>query len=370
MFASSSAPVTPGESPTCSLQVILLTYQSRVLADDIFQSASNLALRVPGLQVVVAWGGEDGPRQRQWQEEVALCREHGADVVLISHPSPLERVKQALAMRKEWVLPVADDDPIAVNYLRAMVEACLVAGPGVSAMLPSNQVQNCDAQTYSRRHPGWNQRDASARVLDMLARPGQQGTLFWAAYRHAVISEWLSFALDLPYQPSYLDQFLPHLAALRGRLDVAPEETILLKDERNWQSDEASARTNARYCPHADMALYHEWFWAADLWRLVGGRDAGPQVANAMKAWSAQMIGHLLDTFEPRRRLLDLQLSPAHIQIMEQMQGACGWLFEPDRGHDAAAGMDQLAAAAQALRHRWVSLGRAPSNEAAAVEYA
>lgn len=364
MFAFSSVPATSTETPECSLQIILLTYQSRVLADDIFQSAASLALRVPGLQLVVAWGGEDGARQRQWEHDVAHCRSQGGDVVLISHPSPLERVKRALAQSKEWILPLADDDPIAVNYLRAMAAASVLAGSDVSAILPSNQVQNCDTQTYSRRHAGWNQPDATSRVLDMLARPGQQGTLFWAVYRHSVMVEWLAFAQNLPYQPSYLDQFLPHLAALRGRLDVAAEETIALKDERHWQSDEASAQTNARYCPHADMALYHEWFWAADLWHLVGGRQAGVQVASAMKGWSAQMIGHLLDTFEARRRLLKLQLSPAHIQIMEGMQRACGWVFEPDSGQDPVRGMSLLATAAHALRARWVAEGQAPLNAA------
>lgn len=353
-------------APGCSVQILLLTYRASVLADDIFQSAAGLALCRPGVQVVVAWGGQEGPRLEQWRHDVAQYQALGADVVLVVHASGLERTRQALAMPKAWVLPLADDDPMAVNYLRAMVDATLHADHDISALLPSNQVQNGDTQTISRRNAGWLQPDADTRLLDMLAHPAQQGTLFWAMYRHAVVKEWLAFALQLPFQPSYLDQFLPHLAACHGRIAIAPEETILLKDERNWQGEAAGTRTNARYYPQPEMALYHEWLWAADLWKMLGQRTADTRVQLALKAWARHMIGHMFDVFDTRRQLLGLQLSASHIQTLETLRAPCQWLLGPDLAEDVADGMSQLAALAHAARTEWLATTQRPAPKTSA----
>lgn len=356
-------PLTPTvvQRPSCSVQVILLTYEDRVLADDTFHAAVALAARQPGLQVVVAWGGSEGERQDRWLQDIEGWRALGADVRWVADPSPLVRVQRALADPKEWVLPVADDDPMAVNYLRALVDGTLAADEGSAAVLASNHVQNGDQGSTATRIRGWTQPDPESRLIDMLVRPGLQGTLFWGAYRHAVFAEWLDVALSLPYQPSYLDQFLPHLAACHGRLEVAREETILLKDERHWQDDVSCARTNARYCPQADMSLYHEWFWAADLWNLLAGRTAGMRVPMALKLWSRHMMGHMLDRFDQRRQWLGLSLAKEHVQILEVLRQASGWLFESDDPDTVVSGMTELAQLALDIRAAWVADGRPPA---------
>ena len=358
---SSNSPAGTHQRPVCSVQVILLTYEDRVLADDTFHAAASLAARQPGLQVVVAWGGQPGPRQTRWEADIAHWQALGADVRWVADPSPLARVQQSLQQKKDWVLPLADDDPIAVNYLRALVDGTIEASGDTACVLASNHVQNTDNGSHATRIAGWTQPDAQARLLDMLVRPGLQGTLFWGAYRHHVFAEWLDFAMSLPYQPSYLDQFLPHLAACHGRLGVAREETVLLKDERHWQDDQASARTNARYCPQADMSLYHEWFWLADLWSLLAGRTQGLKVPLALKHWGRQMLGHMLDRFKHRRQWLGLTLAPEHAQLLEVLRPACQWLFAEDKLEDLIEGMTELSQLAIDIRAEWVAAGHPPA---------
>ncbi len=347
-------------TPACSIQILLFTYQPNVLADDIFQSAAHLALNQPGVQVVVAWGGQESPRQEQWVRDVARYQALGADVVLVSHPSGLERTRQALAMPHDWVLPLADDDPIAVNYLRAMTRATMQADADVSGVLPTNQVQNCVEQTFSHRHTGWHHTDAESRQLHLLGRPGQWGTLFWGAYRHAVLSEWLDFALELPFQPSYLDQFLPHLAVCHGQLAITPEETILLKDERNWSDVAACTRTNARYCPHPDMALFHEAFWAADMWHLLAPRIDSPRIALAHKAWCRHMVDQMLRLFEPRAHILGQTIAPAHIHLLQRLRASCEWLYGADDPLTVSEDLARMQHDIQELRRQWLAEGQPP----------
>lgn len=345
------------------LQIILLTYRASTLGDDIFESAARLAERRAGVQLVVAWGGEEGPRARQWREDVAAWRNRGADTRLIEHPAPLERVRRALEHPATWVLPLADDDPIAVNYLRAMADGVHCAGPEASALLASHHVQHFGPQTTVRRLQGRREVGATARLTAMLAHPGQWGTLFWAAYRREVVAAWLGFALELPFQPSYLDQFLPHLAAIGGPLEVLAEETVLLKDERHWQDEAAIARTNARYYPRAEMALYHEWFWAADLWDMIQRCERSDVLALAMKRWARHMMGHMLGSFEQRRAVLELRLDPGHGAILEALRSHFGWLVSADGSHDAIVGMDRLAGGAQTLRRHWLEASPPPSRD-------
>ncbi len=365
MIEAASSALAQTDRPACSLQIILLTYKASALADDMFQSAANLARRQPGLQVVVAWGGEAGPRQSQWQQEVAWWQSQGADVVLVIDPSPLQRVRMALALddQKEWVLPLADDDPVAVNYLRAMVEGTQMSGPGVCALLPSNQMQNFSGHANARRQNGWIQPTPAGRLFDMLSNPGQQGLIFWACYRRSIFANWLAYGLTLPFQPSYLDQFLPHLAACHGILGVLPEETSLLKDERNWESEASCTHNNARYYPHPEMALYHEWFWAADLWDFLQTQMPANVLALPLKVWAADMMGRMLGSFERRCRQLGVRLSPAHADVLDDMRTACGWLFEPGHPEDPVRGMNRVSAAARDLRERWLQAGQVPARE-------
>lgn len=353
-------PVSDRTTPA-QLQILLLTYQPNPLADDVFASAARLALQRPQVQVVVAWGGEPGAREDLWHAEAAACRTQGADVVVVAHPQPLERVRRALALQPRWVLPLADDDPIAVNYLRTMADAVAAAATDVSGIVASNHLRNFDHETRSLRLLGWPQASAAERLLPMLAAPGDQGTVFWAAYRVSTFQRWMDVACALPYQASYMDQLLPVVAACDGRVIAAAEETVLLKDDRHWQDLDSSTHNNARYYPHAEMSLYHEWFWVADLWRCIGAlalRD--PRLAKALRDWTRTMIHHMVQTYDARRRILSLSPGPLHTPVLEMVRVVGRWL-ERDGGAGAvAAGLQDVARMADELRQRWLSEGEVP----------
>lgn len=358
--------------PATDLQIILLTYRTSTLGDEIFESAARLAERRRGVQLVVAWGGGEGPGACRWRDEVAAWRRRGADLRLVEHPAPLERVRLALEQPAAWVLHLADDDPIGVNYLRAMADGVQAAAPATSALLASHHVQDFGPSAAARRLQGWRDPGPTERLIPMLARPGEWGTLFWAAYRREVVAAWLGFALELPFQPSYLDQFLPHLAAIGGPLEVLAEDTVLLKDERHWQDEAAIARTNARYCPQPAMALFHEWFWAADLWDMIQRCERNEALALAMKRWARQMMGYMLERFEQRGRILQLPLDAGHAAARDRLRPHFEWLAGPDSAAHAPAGMDRLAVAAHALREDWLAADAAAAGEpdAARAEHA
>ncbi len=350
-------------APT-SLQILLLTYQASALADDIFTSAAMLAMRDHGVQVLVAWGGVEGARAQQWRDDCQAYRDCGADVQLIEHPSPLERVRLSLAHPKDWVLPLADDDPIAVNYLRAVADATRGAAEDVSGVMAAQHLQNLGSRSQIQRLPGWPQTTAVERVLDMLARPGGHGTLFWSAYRQPVLREWLDFASALPYQASYLDQFLPHLAACRGRLTVAPEDTVLLRDECHWSTEAAATRTDARYYPHPDMTLFHELFWTADLWDLLRSRSPAALVAAALHPWGRQLVGRMMERLQARSNLLGLKITQAHIDTLQSLRSDIEMLLHDVPPADPERAMNALHQRTTTMRQRWLASGHAPGAAA------
>jgi len=347
------------------LQIVLFTYRGTDLGDDIASAAARVARQRDDVQFVVAWGGPDDERARRWRADVLAWKADGANVRLIEHPEALHRMRVALQNPAEWILPLADDDPIGVNYLRAMAEGVAAAGLETSGLLPRHHLQAFDHDSALRRFDGWTQPVAAQRLSQLLAVPSGWGTLFWGAYRSEVVSAWLNFALELPFQASYLDQFLPHLAVFRGQLRVLEEDTFLLKDDRHWQTLSDSARTDSRYYPMPEMTLYHEWFWASDLWDLIQRNERTDQIALNMKSWSRVMIGRMLENFDHRRQVLGLQLSLNHSDAIELLRPHVNWLNSHDSPHDVAEAMDRLAWDAHTLRRSWVdALGASGRNMA------
>lgn len=311
------------------INILMMTVRTGSLMRRITELLAADCRRLPGVRLTVADGSEDADKAR-WLRDLAAL---GGDVRVICQREIGPRFSAGLTDEHEWTLLVADDDSFSLDYVDVYLEHLAQVSSDVSMVAPSAYVQRLGEIVQCNMVEKVRAVDPATRLASWVSQRHVQGLAYYSAVRTSVLLEWHRYCQSRPYMPSYVDQLLTALAALRGGIDRVRGCSALTRDDTDWAVAESSIRLDMRTYPQADMVLLHELWWIADYVRLLGlaGR---PELAVAARQRAVDLLGVLHYAWPARERLASPRASVDWDGMRERMRL---WLIAMQNTKDPSA---------------------------------
>lgn len=279
---------------TCSVNIVLPTIRFLTVSKDIITNLLRVGETYEDVHVTIADGQED-ENKKAWILNMADPLLKTGRFTYIGLKDAMERVSRAAQLETEWILPIADDDPSSVNYLRCLCDAACVATPNTMAIVPYTYLCYSSKQFYPFRLRAINEPDQRGRLLSLFTQ-GNNGLLTFGVMRRRLFLEWMNFVRTKPVWPSYSDQLFVSYLAMKGLVLPTREECVYMKDESDWHDLRRAVVKDSRGYPRPCMTLGHEILLVADLFaflRAHGLEDAAvPSVMYRAKELLKSGLGY------------------------------------------------------------------------------
>ena len=252
---------------TCPDNIVLPTIRFQTVTKDIITHLLRAGEMYHDVHVTIADGQED-EEKKAWILELAKPLATTGRFTYIGLKDAMERVWLAAQLETEWILPIADDDPSSVNYLRCLSDAACVATPNTMAIVPYAYLCYSSKQFYPFRLQAINEPDQRGR-LSSLFKQGHNGLLTFGVMRRRLFLEWMDFVRTKPVWPSYSDQLFVSYLAMKGLFLPTREECVYMKDESDWHDLRRAIVKDSRGYLRPCMTLAHEIFLVDDLFTFL-----------------------------------------------------------------------------------------------------
>ncbi len=252
---------------TCLINILLPTIRFSAVAKDVMTQILRAGEENGDVHVSIADGQEDEDKKR-WILASADSLSKEGRFTYIGLVDPTERLCRAAQIETEWVLLVADDDLFSINYLRCALDAARTAAPAVTAFVPSIYLSYSSKGHLPYRLQPVNEPDQLGRLTSLFTQ-GHNGLLTFGVMRRRWFQEWMDFVRTKSLWPTYSDQLLVSYLAMKGRLLPLTEECVILKDDSDWHDPRRAILKDSGSYPERVLTLFHEVFWAADLFTFL-----------------------------------------------------------------------------------------------------
>jgi GT2 family glycosyltransferase/glycosyltransferase involved in cell wall biosynthesis len=249
------------------VNIILPTIRFTPLVKEIMTHLFITSQAYDDIHVTIA-DGQINEEKRSWVFRAAESLLKARRLTYIGLQDPAERLYRAAQIDAEWVLLLSDDDAPTVNYVRALCDAARRVTPQTTAVLPRTFVCYSPAQFYHCRFQPLQDQSQRGRLLSLF-KQGQNGLWTFGVMRRQLFKDWLEFVRRKPAWPTYSDQVFVGYVAMKGLVALTEEECVYLKDESDWHDLRRAFLKDAGGYPRKDLALAHEIFLVADLFRFL-----------------------------------------------------------------------------------------------------
>lgn len=292
---------------TCVVNIVLPTIRFEAVSKDIITHLLRVGETHDDVHVTIADGQEDDEKRR-WICERATLVEKAGRFTYIPLKDPTERVYRAAQVETEWILPISDDDPYSVNYLRAACDAARGAALDASALLPRTYLCYSSAKLYHHQFQAIRDSDQYGRLI-ALFKQGQNGLFIWGVIRRRLFLDWMDFVRTKPIWPSYSDQLCVSYLAMMGKLEPMAEECAYLKDESDWHDSQRAILKDARSYHDRFLTVFHEVVWSADLFRFLRSHGLEDDAVPAVMARAWTLLQNGVGSYQPRLSVLNIEES-------------------------------------------------------------
>jgi hypothetical protein len=331
---------------TVSINVIMMTLRSGAMARDVVEVGIRASQRHAGLCFTIAYGGSDTQHDAWLDNACATGRAQGADLRLIRAVDMRARLRQAFDAGKEWVLFMADDDPVSLNYLSSLASKSLGVGPEIATIASTVYLGVAGEHTMARRVMPLHGDTAAQRIVAFMAQPALSGVLYYPLQRSSLVGQWLASIEQRAYGPSYCDILLTTWCASHGGRAVVDDPVVQLRDESNWMGLPAHIVSDSRFYPLPEMTLFHELYGVSDTSRMWRAHPEFESLLPLLREWVDNMLSRLPMLFEQRCEVLGLTRQEEYLHMMGAVIKTLKWLQQVGHGLDFLAGLSYVEALA------------------------
>ena len=279
-----------------------------------------------------------------------------------------ERVRQSLNVEATWMLWLADDDPITVNYLRSLVDKACASGDEVSAVFPAFYLSYSKDRVYALRFDDMDQASQGERLSKFFFTVSHNGLLSYSAVRREHYRSFFDYIRQRPIQPSYCDHLIASLLVMTGRVIAARGNvSVLVRDDSVWYETGAETDKDASLYPRREMVLFHDLFWMADLLNLLRGNGLAEDAHLAVYKKIKMHLNVLVERFELRLGRVGVaepQMAVRSLEMMRPLLERC-WPAELDGGPGYLKFFDEVVDVSEQILRFFGSGAVAASSPAA-----
>jgi len=321
---------------TPTVNIILPTIRFLPVTQDIIRHMVTVAEDAPDLHVTIADGQEDD-HKKEWILRQTKSLANDGRFTYIGLKDVLQRTLRAVQVESEWILPLSDDDPFSVNFIRTMCGESRTASSDTMAIAPSAYLSYSSTQLHLFRLKNIGEQEQTARLLTLYNQAHLNGVLTWSVIRRTPFLEWFEFLLSKAIWPSYADQLLVSYLAMKGNIVASKEESFYAKDERDWHDPRRAIIKDSESYTEKYLTLFHEIFWSADLFTLLRSNGLEDTALPSLTFRTAALLQAGASTFENRLRVLGIDKSnnseQAYLLVMKLAAQAASLIQKPLDDH-------------------------------------
>ncbi|MDD5558289.1 hypothetical protein [Candidatus Methylomirabilis sp.] len=291
-----------------TVNVILPTIRFLPVTRDIIRHVVGTAEEATDIHVTIADGQEDDQKKEWIIRQTRNLAEDGK-FTYIGLKDVMQRTLRAVQVEAEWILPISDDDPYSVNFIRSMCSESRTAPSDTMAIVPSTYLSYSPTQFNLFRLQNIEEQEQGARLLALYKQAHLNGILTWSVIRRKPFLEWFEFLRTKAIWPTYADQLLVSYLAMKGKIVTGKEESFYAKDERDWHDPRRAIIKDSGSYPDKSLALFHEIFWISDLFTFLRSYGLEDAAVPSLTFRAAALLTAGASVFEHRLRVLEIERS-------------------------------------------------------------
>ena len=292
---------------TATVNVILLTIRFLPVTRDIIHHVVGAAEDAMDVHVTIA-DGQDDDQKKEWIVRQTRNLAGEGRFTYIGLKDPTQRLLRAVQLETEWILPISDDDPYSINFIRSICGEARIASSDTMAVAPYAYLSYSPRQVMLYRLRNIEEQEQSARLLSLYTQQ-LHGSLYYSVIRRKAYVAFLEFLRTKTIPPTYGDQLLVSYLAMKGKIVASKEESFYVKDDRDWHDPQRAIIKDSGSYPNKYLALFHEIFWMSDLFTFLRSHGLEDAAVPSLTFRAVALLAAGVSVFENRLRVLEVEKS-------------------------------------------------------------
>lgn len=299
-----------------TLNIIILTYRSDLIAKTNIRIAVETTSQHPEARLIIGYGGND-ENHRKWLNDLKFELTDKKSIELINEISIQKRMELALKFPSEWTLFISDDDLITSNYLSAFLKEIHNSDESISNIFPRHYGVNNDSETSFMQFNQITDHHAIDRIKNYISS-SHSGIRYYSAHRTHNIKDIYDQKIASNFFPSYLDQLITLSSIANGKSISCSEPNTLIYNFENWSTADSCIISDAKFYNNKKMIYFHDIFWMSDYAEIIKPYFSSNIDQQWLISYCLKKLKDSLANFMRKIKLIPIETSEAKL-ILEKI---------------------------------------------------
>jgi hypothetical protein len=256
--------------------------------------------RLPGVRLLIGFGECESGLLREVEDRKKFFDPVGDSIFIRILHSPRERFDWFLSGGSIWTLMVTDDDFFTTNHVWSLIGSLDRAQEGVVNIIPHFYFLSGSNQIRVHQPKGITLNNPIERV-HLLMKEKFTGLRYYSLIKTSVFRELLNRFSSDSVLPSYFDQLLAVLVAMRGQSLRASSQSSVFYDMTNWEDTRSGIESDLKSYSKPLSVLFHESYMLRDFYRLLNDQQVSAEFIEFFKGFCLQMLSRQQNLIGLRR---------------------------------------------------------------------